>query len=134
MNGTSLMSVFRGTSNDGRGKGHIALLDSSYNVYRTIKAPAHLHALDFHEHQLLDNGRTSVVVAFQPKQADLTRNGIQDGMGWLLDSLFLCIDLQSGETVFQWNASDHVPLNESLIQPTLKKAAGSSYSNAYDFL
>ncbi|CAK4030658.1 Hypothetical predicted protein [Lecanosticta acicola] len=132
-NGTSVLSVFRGHSDSGRGQGHAALLDSSYNLFRTVEIPSSRSALDFHEFNILDDGNMAVAVAFQPYQGDLSHLGIKDTLGWLLDSVFLCIDLESGAVAFEWKASDHISVNESVVWPSLKNGAGLAYNHAFDW-
>ncbi|KAF7198660.1 hypothetical protein HII31_00399 [Pseudocercospora fuligena] len=131
-NGSSVLSVFCGTSDRGRGKGHIALFDEKYRLIRTIDAPDG-GALDFHEFRLLDDGRTAIVVALRPIQADLSSFGITEGLGWLLDSVFWVIDLEKDEVKFEWRASEHVDVEESVLKPSVKRMAGMSYKYAYDF-
>lgn len=127
--------VFRGASDKGRGQGHVAILDSSYNVTKTVRAPPHLRSLDFHEFQVRDNGRYALAVAMQPIQADLTQYEIEDGLGWLLDNIFLSIDLETEEVLFEWHASHHIDLAaEVTLLPSKQRGAGLSYSQAFDFL
>lgn len=43
---------------------------------------------------------------------DLSAYGIDDG--WIIDSLFQETDIETGELIFQWRASDHYPITESM--------------------
>ncbi|KXT01166.1 hypothetical protein AC578_622 [Pseudocercospora eumusae] len=137
-NGTRILSVFRGASEQGRGQGHIALFDDSYRLIRTIDAPDG-GPLDFHEFQLLDDGKTAIVVGFRPVQADLSQFGIVEGLGWLLDSMFWVLDLEErgedGKDVvkFAWRASEHIAAGEAYMPPTLRRMAGMSWKGAYDY-
>ncbi|KAK4621983.1 hypothetical protein CLAFUW4_07449 [Fulvia fulva] len=131
---SSLLSVFRGYADSGRGKGHVAFLDQEYKTVRTLDAPAPLTSLDFHEFQLLDDGQTAIVTSLQPIQADLAAYGINETMGWLLDSAFYVLELQrDNQIVFEWRSSDHIPLNESAVTPSIGFGAGLSYGYAYDY-
>lgn len=76
-----------------------------------------------------------MTVSLQPIQADLSVHGIKDGAGWLLDSVFHVTDLENDdEVVFEWRASEHIPLNESVLPPSVRRYAGMSYGAAYDYL
>ena len=44
--------------------------------------------------------------------ADLTPVG-GPALGWIYDGLFQEIDIATGELIFEWRASDHVPLNST---------------------
>lgn len=128
------MSVFRGFSDNGRGEGNIALLDSSCQLLRTIVSPSTHGSLDFHEFDLLDDGQTATVVSFQPYQGDLSRFNVTDGLGWLLDSVFYSINITNGEILMEWKASEHIPVEESTVRPSIKIGAGLSYRYAFDWL
>ncbi|KXT13806.1 hypothetical protein AC579_2339 [Pseudocercospora musae] len=134
-NHTPVLSVFRGTSNRGRGKGHIGLYDDTYRVIRTINAPDG-RDLDFHEFRLLDDGHTAIVVALRPIEADLSRFGIRQGLGWLLDSVFWVLDLADDKTqvMFEWRASEQIGMEESMLEPSVRgRMAGMSWKYAYDY-
>lgn len=76
-----------------------------------------------------------MTVSLQPTQADLSFHGTNDGAGWLLDSVFQVVDLEKDDDVtFEWRASEHVSLKESVLPPSLKRYAGMSYGAAYDYL
>lgn len=76
-----------------------------------------------------------MMVSMQPLQADLSIFGINDGLGWLLDAVFHVVDLEKDDNVvFEWRASEHILLNESILPPSAKRYAGMSYGAAYDYL
>lgn len=55
----------------------------------------------------------------------------KDGFsGWIYDCLFQEIDLDSGKLLFEWRATDHYPILDSL-QPVGR--TGSSAENGFDF-
>ncbi len=37
------------------------------------------------------------------------------GEGWIIDSLFQEVDIETGELLFQWRASDHVPIDDTML-------------------
>jgi hypothetical protein len=54
-----------------------------------------------------------------------------DGKCWIDDCLFQEIDIETGKLIFQWRASDHVPLTDSY--KTRGGGDGSTPELAYDF-
>ena len=50
--------------------------------------------------------------------------------GWIIDSLFQEIDIATGELIFQWRASDHYAIEESLAPI---RSFGKSEKEAFDF-
>lgn len=110
------------------------LLDDAYRQIRTIEADKPGTALDFHEFNLLEGGSKAIVVIFQPVQGDLAAYGITQGLGWILDSVFQEIDLESGKVLFEWRARDHVPLPETSIKPDADAGGGRSSFVAFDYL
>lgn len=110
------------------------LLDDAYRPIRTIEAETLGTALDFHEFNLFDEGSKAIVVSFQPVQGDLSAYGITQGLGWILDSVFQEIDLESGKVLFEWKAWDHVPLFETSIKPDVAAGGGRSSFVAFDYL
>lgn len=65
---------------------------------------------------------------YQKTQADMTAFGIDDG--WIFDSIFQDIDLDTGDLVFEWRASDHFPIDHTLAKLF---GLGASTSSAFDF-
>ncbi|KAF1975127.1 hypothetical protein BU23DRAFT_634144 [Bimuria novae-zelandiae CBS 107.79] len=66
---------------------------------------------DLHESSITADD-TALVIIYTRKPADFsTVNGTQDG--WIFENIFQEIDIESGELVFEWNASTHVGLNET---------------------
>lgn len=67
------------------------------------------------------------MTVYEKVASDLSAYGIDDG--WIIDSLFQEVDIETGELIFQWRASDHYPVTES-------KAPIESFGakdNAFDF-
>jgi hypothetical protein len=97
--------------------------------------------VDIHEFTITQvTSDTALLSAYVPKEAHLTSVG-GSSTGWVLDSYFeeyvtytivvICVsygkhrvDVFSGKVLFAWNASAHVPYNESYATPLV--AAGQS--------
>ncbi|OJJ49013.1 hypothetical protein ASPZODRAFT_60894 [Penicilliopsis zonata CBS 506.65] len=101
------------TGNDGvvgHGDGVYYMLDSSYNVAYTIKAANGLPA-DLHEFQITPNG-TAIFTIYDIIAADLSSVG-GSADGWIWDGTFQEVDIETGELVFQWRASEHFNFTEA---------------------
>lgn len=68
---------------------------------------------------------------YYPQPADLTSFGGPED-GWLLDSIFQEVDLETGELIFEWRASHHIPI-ESTMRSTLDTDEGLSPSSGFDY-
>lgn len=120
--GNQYITFWHGGDSGWFGKGYYLMLDSSYNIFKNITAAGDLDG-DLHEFQLTENG-TALLTAYFSKPADLSAYGIKDGLLW--DSGFQEIDLETGELLFEWRASDH-------YLPTDSLAPYEAYQGAWDF-
>lgn len=120
--GNDYITFWHGGDSGWFGRGYYLMLDSSYDVFKNVTAAGDLDG-DLHEFQITEQG-TALLTAYDTRPADLSAYGVQDGQ--IIDSLFQEIDLETGELLFQWRASDHYPVTESL-------APYESYQGAWDY-
>lgn len=93
----------------GHGEGKYYMLNSSYDLVHTVTAANDL-AGDLHEFTILPNGNALITI-YALVETDLTDyGGIEKG--WIYDSIFQEINIESGEAVFEWHASDYIYLSE----------------------
>nr|POE53588.1 hypothetical protein CFP56_28810 [Quercus suber] len=93
-------------------------LNSSYDVIHKLDA-AHGQSADLHEFVITPEG-TALLTAYQVIPRDLTAFWTFDLSSpddqdphYIWDCLFQEVEIDSGELLFEWRASDHVPLNHS---------------------
>ncbi|TIA19652.1 hypothetical protein D6C80_02830 [Aureobasidium pullulans] len=112
-NGSDYLVWWSGTNIDGRAAGHFYMLNSTYHSVFNISS-----------------------VVYEPKPFELEDFGLQDN-SWLLDSYIQEVDLATNELVFQWRASDHIDLHDSLWLPQIAgenaEWQGLRKQNAWDF-
>jgi hypothetical protein len=84
---------------------------------------------DFHEIKLTANG-TALVTIYETSPADLSSAGIS-GQGWINDGLFQEIDIESGNVLFEWRASDHYAFQDSFEH--VPSSTGSNPNKPWDF-
>ncbi|KAF2195858.1 hypothetical protein K469DRAFT_616722 [Zopfia rhizophila CBS 207.26] len=95
---------------EGHGSGQYIMMDSSYKEVARFRAANGL-AADLHEFRFTDAG-TALITVYDVQPANLTpRGGSPDGYIW--DSIFQEIDIETGKLLFQWRASEHFDLAES---------------------
>ncbi|PWY92164.1 hypothetical protein BO70DRAFT_424909 [Aspergillus heteromorphus CBS 117.55] len=111
----------------GHGHGVYYMLDSSYKEAYKVQAANGLKG-DIHEfHITLDE--TAVFTIFDLRQADLrAAGGPKDG--WVWDGTFQEIDIETGECLFQWHASEHFDIGDVVRG---REGAGGDKDNAWDF-
>lgn len=111
------------------GQGSYYMLDSSYNVSKKLDAVGENYHGDLHEFKITDEN-TALITVYTAKQVDLTDLGHWRGKnGWVVDSMFQEIDLETNELLFEWSASEHFPPAESYMTNPF---AGYSESTPFD--
>ncbi|GME51744.1 putative Arylsulfotransferase protein [Neofusicoccum parvum] len=98
---------FQGTANPGFGRGMGAILDSSYRVVKTVQSSGSVPASDMHEFNLVDGGRGALLNIFIVRQYDLSPFGTFEGIGWIIESVFQEVRVETGELLFEWRSLDH---------------------------
>nr|POF21072.1 putative oxidoreductase [Quercus suber] len=99
----------------GHGAGTYYMLDQHYQEYRRIEATAGLRG-DLHEFAITKDN-TALITVYDPAQRDLSgfRENMTDGYIW--EAMFQELDLETGEALFTWRASEHMDLHESYEFP-----------------
>ncbi|KIX02667.1 uncharacterized protein Z518_08609 [Rhinocladiella mackenziei CBS 650.93] len=108
--GRDYLTFWTGTDSGTFGTGTYLMLDSSYELYKSVSAANGLSG-DLHEFKITDNG-TALMTVYDPAPADLSSLGITSP-GWIYDSIFQEVDIETGELLFEWRASDHYQVEES---------------------
>ncbi|CRG86537.1 Neuronal cell adhesion molecule [Talaromyces islandicus] len=92
------------------GPGYYYMLDSSYNERYVVSPVGDIYG---HPHDFtITNRDTALITAHDKRRADLSSvGGPQDG--WIFDGVFQEIDIASGELIFEWRSSQHVPIAHS---------------------
>ncbi|OAA57745.1 Arylsulfotransferase [Cordyceps fumosorosea ARSEF 2679] len=108
--GQKFLTFWAGAPDGGGKQGSWYLMDDTYTIRHNVSAPGFEFG-DMHEFELTPNG-TALVTIYNPIPADLSAIG-GPAQGYMLDGVFQEIDLETGAVLFQWNASDHIPLSAS---------------------
>ncbi|RAH44325.1 arylsulfotransferase family protein [Aspergillus brunneoviolaceus CBS 621.78] len=127
--GQDYLTFWAGEYDGTRGMGQYYMLNASYDVVHIVSA-ANGHQGDLHEFKITDQG-TAILTIYEICQADLSAvGGLEDG--WIYDSLFQEIDIETGELLFEWRARDHYAIDESHL-PFGDKGSSPSPQVAYDY-
>lgn len=116
--GENYLTFWSGSKAATSGQGVYFMLDSSYQVVRTISGVGDGLFGDLHEFKITDQG-TALLTVYNTTNADLRGMGMgRCEHGWIVDSLFQEIDIESGELLFQWSAAAHFdPVETHMTNP-----------------
>lgn len=133
--GEQYLTFWTGVDSGTFGTGRYIMLDPSYQVYKTV-TPANDLEGDLHEFEFTDNG-TALVTSYHATTADLTPFGIASP-GWVYDSIFQEIDVETGVLIFEWRASEHYDIMDTFARrPDSSdrddRAIGRERKSAWDF-
>jgi hypothetical protein len=121
--GKPVLTFWQGKIIDGHGIGEDVIMNSSYQIIKTI-LPGNGYSADLHEFLLSPSGKTAWLTAFDTIGWNVKSEGGPKN-GAVLDGIVQEVDVTTGNVLFEWHSLDHAPLNLS-SQPY----AGSA---AYDY-
>ncbi|KAF4470937.1 hypothetical protein FALBO_2152 [Fusarium albosuccineum] len=138
INNAQYLTLWRGVHKRGYGYGEVVLINDEYekttiNLEETIsnmfgqKLPGYL---DFHEQQLTTRG-TILVTAYNTTIANLSAIG-GSPRGWVSDSMFFEIDIETQEILFRWSSLDHFEPKDSML-PRISSLGNGSPRKPYDY-
>ncbi|KAF8850842.1 hypothetical protein BDZ45DRAFT_167713 [Acephala macrosclerotiorum] len=126
--GQDYLTFWSGTSHGAHSNGSYYMLDSTYELIHKVSAVGADLAGDLHEFEVTDDG-TALITLYQDVEIDCTSVGFE-GKCWINDCLFQEIDIKTGNLIFQWRASDNVPLTDSYKG---RGGDGKTQDTSYDF-
>ncbi|PSR79542.1 ASST-domain-containing protein [Coniella lustricola] len=97
------------------GMGSYYMLDETYQVVKVVEAVetrGHNLRGDIHEFHITPQD-TALMTIYYPQPANLSAVGGPSN-GWVLDSIFQEVDLDTGDLLFEWRASEHIPVSDSM--------------------
>lgn len=109
--------VGRGHTSDIKGSANI--YNSDYQPFLTLNGSDDSHALDFHEFKVLESGETALIVTKRNVETMIGNTGRPTLSSVKVISYgFREVGVKTGEVFFDWDAMDHIPISESLIEYT----------------
>ncbi|MGH7642496.1 MAG: arylsulfotransferase family protein [Candidatus Dormibacteria bacterium] len=109
--GKPVLTFWEGKITDGHGAGEDIVMNSSYQVIKTIQA-GNGYSADLHEFLLSFSGDTAWITAFNTIGWDVNSEGGTQ-RGAVLDGIVQEVDVSTGNVLFEWHSLDHAPLSLS---------------------
>lgn len=91
-------------------------MDNSYRITAEIHAPKLVPVFNMHELNIIEDGKKGLAILGKAEFADISVLGLDIDVGWVLNLGFREFDIATGETLFEWWAMDHVPLDHSNVK------------------
>ncbi|CZR48201.1 uncharacterized protein FPRO_12811 [Fusarium proliferatum ET1] len=132
------LTLWRGHRKMSHGFGEVIVMNSEYEktvihldaIITNMYGQKFLSGLDFHEQELTTRG-TILVTAYNTTMYNLTQMGGSEH-GFVTDSLFFEIDIETQEILFSWSALDHFWPEDSML-PLISSSGYGGPKNPYDF-
>jgi hypothetical protein len=84
---------------------------------------------DLHQFRITPQG-TALMTIYYNYEVNCTDIGL-DNTCWINDGLFQEVNIETRHLIFEWRATDHIPMNDMLINPGHKD--GKSEEDSFDF-
>ncbi|KAI5268156.1 hypothetical protein E4T47_07852 [Aureobasidium subglaciale] len=134
-NGATHLCFNQVNQQKGYGIGQGVIVDDDYRVVATVQTGGSAQPVDMHEFQLLNEGETAIISAYQIIPFDLSYFNITTGLGWLSEGVFQEVNVTTGEVLFEWFSTNHVDPSESQITPNTTDTGGDGFGpqTAFDY-
>lgn len=106
----------------------MTILDNSLKLVQQVRAQYGIANLDQHETLLSRNAQAAFVLSYNPEAYDLSAQNITTGQGWIQNSIFQRINIQTGDLHFQWSPIEHIPLSDGFVLPNSTEVVGTGLS------
>ncbi|KAF7717514.1 Arylsulfotransferase family protein [Penicillium ucsense] len=123
--GADHLCFFQGDQQKGYCRGHGVILDNSYRIVRSVQPGGGMAASDMHEFRPLDDGRSALMTVYQQRQFDMSPWNVRTGMGWIMESVFQEVDIETSKVLFEWRSLDHVDPSLSYTWPSHTDTSGT---------
>ncbi|KAF2144703.1 uncharacterized protein K452DRAFT_316644 [Aplosporella prunicola CBS 121167] len=122
--GADHLCFYQGMQYQGFARGHGIIMDNQYKIVKAVESGGSTAVADMHEFRVLPGGKTAVMTVYQTRQYDLAPFGIDRGMGWIVDSMFQEVDVETGKVLFEWRSLDHLSPSFSYTQAGTTDTSG----------
>ncbi|KAJ5435484.1 hypothetical protein N7445_006369, partial [Penicillium cf. griseofulvum] len=124
-NGSDHLCFFQGNQQKGYCRGHGIIMDKNYRVVRSVQPGGGMASSDMHEFRPINNGRTALMTIYQQRQFDMTPWNVKTGVGWIMESVFQEVDVETNKVLFEWRSLDHVDPSSSYTWPSHTDTSGT---------
>jgi len=103
-------------------------MDNQYRIVRSVQPGGGMASSDMHEFKLINNGKSALMTVYQQRQFDMSPWNVRQGVGWVMESVFQEIDVETGKMLFEWRSLDHVDPSLSYTYPDHTDTSGTGLS------
>ncbi|BAE60645.1 unnamed protein product [Aspergillus oryzae RIB40] len=123
--GEDHLCFFQGAQQNGYCRGHGVIMDNRYRTVKTVVPGGGMASSDMHEFLPINDGKTALLTVYQQRQFDMSLWNVKTGMGWLMESIFQEVDVETNEVLFEWKSLDHVDPTVSYTYPGHTDTSGT---------
>ncbi|GES59307.1 MFS general substrate transporter [Aspergillus terreus] len=123
--GKDHLCFFQGIQQNGYCRGHGVIMDDRYRIVKTVTPGGGMASSDMHEFMPINDGKTALMTVYQQRQFDMSLWNVKTGMGWLMESIFQEVDVETNEVLFEWKSLDHVDPSASYTYPHHTDTSGT---------
>lgn len=123
--GADHLCFFQGNQQKGYCRGHGVILDNRYRIVRSVQPGGGMASSDMHEFMPINDGKTALMTVYQQRQFDMSPWNVKTGVGWLMESIFQEVDVETDEVLFEWRSLDHVDPSLSYTYPDHTDTSGN---------
>lgn len=123
--GADHLCFFQGNQQKGYCRGHGVIMDKQYRIVRSVQPGGGMASSDMHEFKLINDGKSALMTVYQQRQFDMSPWNIKTGVGWVMESIFQEVDVETGQVLFEWRSLDHVDPSLSYTYPDHTDTSGT---------
>ncbi|KAB8265283.1 MFS general substrate transporter [Aspergillus pseudonomiae] len=123
--GEDHLCFFQGVQQNGYCRGHGVIMNNQYRTVKTVLPGGGMASSDMHEFLPINDGKTALLTVYQQRQFDMSLWNVKTGMGWLMESVFQEVDVETNEVLFEWKSLDHVDPTASYTYPGHTDTSGT---------
>ncbi|CAK39959.1 uncharacterized protein An08g07120 [Aspergillus niger] len=123
--GKDHLCFFQGVQQNGYCRGHGVIMDDHYRIVRTVVPGGGMASSDMHEFMPINDGKTALMTVYQQRQFDMSPWNVKSGMGWVMESIFQEVDVETNEVLFEWKSLDHVDPSDAYTWPSHTDTSGT---------
>ncbi|KAI1828971.1 hypothetical protein DTO027I6_10194 [Penicillium roqueforti] len=124
-NGADHLCFFQGNQQKGYCRGHGIIMNKQYRVVRSVQPGGGMASSDMHEFRPINGGKSALLTIYQQRQFDMTPWNVKTGVGWLMESVFQEVDVETNKVLFEWRSLDHVDPSMSYTWPAHTDTSGT---------
>ncbi|KAF5858602.1 hypothetical protein ETB97_003954 [Aspergillus alliaceus] len=105
--------------------GELWTWERPWHALKTVVPGGGMASSDMHEFLPINGGKTALLTVYQQRQFDMSLWNVRTGMGWVMESIFQEVDVETNEVLFEWKSLDHVDPTASYTWPGHTDTSGT---------